>query len=72
LLLLELESAVAAWLKQSRASNISVVCAIVREKPLHIFVCLGADNFVGLNGWVEYITLFVEHKQAKTEGFIQK
>jgi len=31
-----------------------------------------ADSYTVLNGWVEHVTLFVEHKQENAEVLIQK
>jgi hypothetical protein len=54
LLLQELQSAVAAWLKELRASNIFVVGPVARERALHMFVCFFLSFFVSL-----FVCLFV-------------
>jgi hypothetical protein len=63
----ELESAVAAWLKQARAGTFPTNGMIIREKALQISAYFGVDDFTGFNGVtdvVENITLCTDKSRS--------
>jgi hypothetical protein len=48
----KLESALAAWFKQSCESSAFIDGTHLKEKALHIATHLGIANFSAFNGWI--------------------
>jgi hypothetical protein len=44
----EVESALVSWFNHAYTNN----CTVIRDKALHITVCLGVDSFTGSSGWI--------------------
>jgi len=49
----KVESALAAWFKQTRANSGSVDGTLIRDKAVHVTACLGVDNCTGSSGWMD-------------------